>query len=175
MSTIPQQLIEIAERAVKSGAKTGKECAAFTRKHAPKLAENHISHLFLAFKMVKKASQFAPAIEQAKAGAAGTLAQLAKPYQGTHATARNTPAVRKGYEMGGYEVPARKVAKHPAHGAPYGVDADLANALGLGDAEPRKGRQRTVVTVNPTRGFKPPNINPEVYEQFARMVRKGRE
>lgn len=153
MATIPQQLIEIAERAVKSGAKTGKECAAFTRKHAPKLADDHISHLFLAFKMVKKAEQFGPAIKAAKAGASGTLAQLAKPYQGAK---------------------ARPVGKAPALGAPYGatgkgaIDAQFARALGLVDEPMARSAPRR-------RRDPAPFIAPAVYDDFYKEVAKARK
>lgn len=154
MSTIPQQLIEIAERAIKSGAKSGKECAEYTRKHSPDLAKNYISHLFLAFKMVKKASQFGPAIEQAKAGAKGTLAQLAKPYQGSV-----SGAVRANHAL----------VTAPPRGAP--VDDDLALALGLDG--PKRKRQPEPAQRTRRRNDPPPNIAPSVYDHFYQMVQAG--
>jgi len=160
MATIPQQLIEIAERAIKAGSKSGKECAAYTRKHVPDLAANHISHLFLAFKMVKRATQFAPAIEAVKAGAKGTLAQIAKPCQG--AASPESP----GKAPSG----SRRPGKSPAHGLPYGagLDDDLAAALGVPTV-----RREAAPAMAPTRRRRadpPPQINPDVYTRFAEMV-----
>jgi len=169
MSTIPQQLIEIAERAIKSGAKTGKECAAYTREHQPKLAKDYISHLFLAFKMVKKAAQFAPAIKAVKEGASGTLAQIAKPYQGASGPREPKLApVVANHAL----VTARRVGKMPELGAPYGIDNDLATALGLG-AEPR-GKSKQTVVLNPTK-FKPPHIADAVFDEVLKTVMKGKK
>jgi len=164
MATIPQQLIEIVARAIKAGSKSGKECEAYTREHAPDLATNHISHLYLAFKMHKRAAQFAPAIEAVKAGAKGTLGQIAKPYQKASAP--------RGTETPG-KAPSgsRRATKAPEHGLPYGagLDDDLAAALGV----PTVRREAPAPAATPARRRRadpPPQISPDVYAQFAEML-----
>ena len=151
MATIPQQLIEIAERAIKAGAKSGKECEAYTRKHAPDLAANHISHLYLAFKMLKN-DRFAPAVQAVKQGAKGTLAQIAKPYQ-KEVQSRTLPTPR-----------VREVEP----------DDELASALGLGQQpgrQHRKGKKQSTYVVTTPKNFKPPLIAESVYTDMIERIK----
>jgi hypothetical protein len=145
MATTTQQLVEIALRAVKANIKTGDNFADYVRKHAPKLAETHVSHLYLAFRIVRKPEQYGAALAAIKRGSPEALSKLVKACQrtrGNSAAAPRTPA------------PARKGAS---------VDARLAAALGLDEAPaaPRARKRRA----DPA-----PNIAQAVYDE---MVRKA--
>jgi|SRR5215831_5500170 len=150
MATIPQRLIAAVEAAHKAGAKSGKEVEAHVRKSARDLAENYISHVYMAHKMLKNSKQFAEALAAIRKGASGTLSQIAKPYQNA--------VVHRGDAR-----PAR--AQRMAQGA---MDADLADALGI---TPKRAKPEPETPAR-RRKFIPPTINPKVFEDFAEMVTK---
>jgi hypothetical protein len=117
MATTTQQLVEIALRAVKANIKTGDNFADYVRKHAPKLAETHVSHLYLAFRIVRKPEQYGAALSAIKAGSTEAMSKLVKACQKTRAA--------------------------PAPTKTKNIDARLAAALGL-DGAPRRAPTKRV-------------------------------
>jgi hypothetical protein len=85
-TTIAQQLVELAHRAVKAGVKTGDDFADYVRKHAPKLSHSNISYLYLAFRIVRKPEQYGAALSQIKAGSTEAMSKLVKACQKTRGT-----------------------------------------------------------------------------------------
>jgi hypothetical protein len=109
-TTIAQQLVELAQRAVKAGIKTGDDFASYVLKNAPKLARTNVSYLYLAFRIVRKPEQYGAALSAIKAGSTEAMSKLVKACQKTRAAPTKTK----------------------------NIDARLATALGLDDAPTRR-------------------------------------